>query len=43
VEEEFAVLVVCCMVQTPVVYLLDENDLTPAMDKPEKDKKKLLP
>jgi len=30
-------LVVCCMFQTPVVALLDENDLTFSMGKPEKD------
>jgi len=37
VEEEFSVLVVCCIVQTPVVDLLDENVLTLSMGKPEKD------
>jgi len=42
VEGEFAALVVCCMVQTPVVDLLYQNDLTLSTGKPEKDKK-LLP
>jgi len=32
-------LLVCCMVQTPVVDLLDKNDLTLSTGKPEKDKK----
>jgi len=39
VEGEFAALVVCCMVQTLVVDLLDENDLTLSTGKPEKGKK----
>jgi len=42
VEGEFAASAVCCMVQTPVVDLLDENDLTLSTGKPEKDKK-ILP
>ena len=39
VEGEFAALVVCCMLQTPVVELLDENDLVLSTGKPEKDNK----
>jgi len=38
VEGEYATLVVCCMVQTPVVDLLDKNDLMLSSGKPEKDK-----
>ena len=41
-EGEFAALVMCCMVQTPVVDLVDENGLTFSTGKPEKDEK-LLP
>jgi len=39
VEGEFAALAVCCMVQIPVVVLLDKNDLTLSTSKPEKDEK----
>jgi len=39
VEGEFATLVVCCVVLTPVVDLLDENDLMLSTGKPKKEKK----
>jgi len=39
VEREFAALLVCCMVQTTASDLLDENDLTLSMGKPENAEK----